>query len=233
MNLEEKLDQIEQLLAYSDLGFQELDAMFAQMVAFFPELASMLEDLLTQIRSQVQEEEGAEVHSNKELSLNKGMVLVEDQPRDEATVDLPEIETIAIPEPKDEERFTAKQLFRKISQRCHPDKCRYLDREVELKLRDCFTKCKEAYMDDDLKELEFIFIRVCFLRNDLGKIPQYMLFSLERKFNELNIHIIGLKQHPLFTVYMYKQRGDIDSAKGLFEGILKERIRQLQSEITH
>lgn len=234
MNLEQKLDEIEQMLAYSDLGFQELDAMFAQMVAFFPELAAILEDLLVQLRSKPDDVDEPSI--NVETSSSRGLSTVDQPTREESsTVELPEIETIARPEVKedDEEKFTAKQLFRKISQRCHPDKCRYLDRDVELKLRDCFASCREAYQNGDLQELEFIYIRVCFLRNDLDKIPNYMLFSLECKYNMLNIHIIGLRQHPLFSVYMYKQRGDIDSARALFEDILRERIRQLKSELAN
>lgn len=128
--------------------------------------------------------------------------------------------------------YTEKVLFRKINQACHPDKTKKFGRKIVLKLRDCMTDAQNAYARRDYSTLELIWIRVCYLRDEIDKLPEADRNRIEAQKQLLDMDMRAILRHPLYDVMSCHFQGDVQMAKGHFGRFLADHLARINAEIT-
>lgn len=142
-----------------------------------------------------------------------------------------EVEPDEAPKPPPAWRFTLRQVFRKINQLCHPDKCKRFSYEDTKRLRQCFDEAQVAYQQDDLDKLELIFVRVCYLRDEPSRLSDNIIKSLNKRRMELAQEMHAVSQHKVYMTLQYHINHQYLYAKSYFSAFLDMEIEKAEFEI--
>lgn len=125
--------------------------------------------------------------------------------------------------------------YRILAKRClaltHPDKCMRFGTELRLKLREAFHEARRLFDTYSPEELQALYVRICFLRNELDRIPPQLLQSVQREIQYLEQELSNLSQHPVFIVMVEHKSNRLVSAKNLFKQFLLQEIGELRSQL--
>lgn len=226
------IEKMENLKETIRVVTETIERTHAQYITYFPQLAKEIADLRLAIinrhneRLESDEEElerlqaasvEGELSSSKELSVVDQDMEQEDQPEDTKR---------SRREEKD---------YRILVKRClaltHPDKCMRFSSELKRKLRDAFHEAKRLASKYAPEELQALYVRICFLRNELFRIPDQLLKAVEHEIRMLEMDLNHLTRHPVFGVVVEHQNHRPVSAKNLFQLYLLSELEALRSEL--
>ncbi|MNV27756.1 hypothetical protein D3C71_1189150 [compost metagenome] len=128
-------------------------------------------------------------------------------------------------------QYTLRVLFRKINQLCHPDKTKRFNRITVMKLRECFDDAQKAYEHRDYDTLELTYIRVCYYRDELGKLDIKDVQRISDQHNNLQLDIKGIRMHRLYMVLACHRLMQYQEATQHFGMFIQEHMNKLQAVI--
>ena len=229
------LDEIDEMADMVKKTYSAMEQIYAMYLPFFPVESARI-DMLHQLINAMNEDQAsaprhAETYSEGQL-IPTGPVI---DLKAEVLEAIQETSTVAEESKlKDAEyiRDTSAQfcrmLFRKINQLCHPDKCRRFSYMETKRLRDCFDDANDAYSSRDAEMLELVFIRVCYIRDELHRLSEGVESRLASQHRNLQLELDGIRMHPLYMVLAHHNQGMGHDAKQCFGRFLGGHIQKLE-----
>lgn len=229
------LDEIDEMVEYIKETYKEMESMYAKYLPYFP-IQSGLIDALNQQLNGLQSGESGPRHDRepgKELMNQKDMLSIADDIRRfrESQEIKPDGFTPVDKTSSDRLQYTIRNLFRKINQLCHPDKTKRFNRITVMKLRECFDDAQKAYEQRDYDTLELTFIRVCYYRDELGKLDKNDVKKISDQHNNLKLDIQGIRMHRLYMVLACHSNMHYQEATQHFGLFIQEHLMKLQAVI--
>jgi len=228
------LDEIDEMVEYIKETYAEMETMYAKYLPYFPIQGGLIDGLNQQLNTLQGGFESAPRHDKepgKELMNQKDMLSIADDIRRFRESQQTKPDGFAPVESSDRLQYTIRQLFRKINQLCHPDKCKKFNRITVLKLRECFDDAQKAYEQRDYDTLELTHIRVCYYRDELDKLDQADVARIQNQYANLQLDIKGLRMHRLYTVLYSHNQQQYSLATQHFGIFLQEHVDKLQAMI--
>lgn len=224
------LDEIDEMVEYIKDTYAEMETMYAKYLPYFPIQGGIIDGLNRQLNTLNGDPDSIPRHDKepgKELMNQKDMLSIADDIRRYRESQQTKPDGFAPLESSDRLQYTIRNLFRKINQLCHPDKCKKFNRVTVLKLRECFDDAQKAYEARDYDTLELTLIRVCYYRDELDKLDKADVARISDQYKNLQLDIKGLRMHRLFTVLCCHGQQQYSQATQHFGIFLQEHVEKL------
>jgi hypothetical protein len=230
------LDEIEEMSSTLTKVYDNMEQVYAIYIREFPEKNAELDRLKQQLMGSNLDTVGEHEYTGPRHAATGGaLVLVKqfdireemEKSSNEQSV---EVEQNSESDPTSQ-KLSVRQLFRKINQLCHPDKCKRFSHEETARLRECFIEAGSAYANRDTDMLELIYIRICYIRNELHRLDQYLVNETKRKHKMLSVQLERVTFHPMYTVLQLHVHGMYPAAFEKFSVFLDGQIADLEKEL--
>lgn len=227
------LDEIDEMVEYIKETYKEMESMYAKYLPYFPIQSGIIDGLNQQLNGLNSGEAGPrhDKEPGKELMNQKDMLSIADDIRRFRESQEVKPDGFAPPPDMNKMQYTLRVLFRKINQLCHPDKTKRFNRITVMKLRECFDDAQKAYERRDYDTLELTYIRVCYYRDELGKLDIKDVQRISDQHENLKLDIRGIRMHRLYMVLASHQLMQYQQATQHFGVFIQEHMNKLQAVI--
>lgn len=231
--MEKLITKLLSLQDTADVTYESLSDAYIMMSQLFPDKARKVSELQMELANK-QAEAQAKAQPDIILSDCKDLVPVNQPGLEITTISNYKIVWKGLPEgflneSEDSDYLDLKKLFKLTASRCHPDKCRGLPYYKVKDLSNYFLKAKVQYKEEDIEGLECTYAFVCFIRNELHKVPKYIERSLRTRISELEDSYKYIYANPMYPVFRADKEKQYDIRNTLFEDLLDNIIAQLKS----
>ncbi|AGS82087.1 hypothetical protein O152_gp274 [Pseudomonas phage PaBG] len=232
------LDEIDEMIDAIKQTHSNMERVYAVYLPHFPEQSKVIDDLNQLINAADSPDSTPVARHDKSGALVKvdsGLNIAQDVQRireQQQTVEAEQPKEKTQEEMKEEWGSMAlRTLFRKINQLCHPDKCKRFSHIEVKKLREVFDDAHRAYADRDRYTLNLLFIRACYIRGELDRLPREVVQDIQKRHTDLVLDFQALAMHPLYQVLFAHMQGQHYTAKIKFGEFLVTHIQRLNDEL--
>lgn len=233
------LDEIDEMADMVKKTYNAMEQIYAMYLPFFP-LESARIDMLHQLINAMEEDQTsaprhAETYSGGQLVPTGPVIDLKAEVLEamKEAEDRSKLQDFLADNVQEHKRDTSAQfcrmMFRKINQLCHPDKCKRFSYMETKRLRECFDDASDAYSRRDAELLELVFIRVCYIRDELHRLSEGVESRLASQHKNLQLELDGIRMHPLYMVLAHHNQGMGHDAKQCFGRFLGGHIEKLES----
>ena len=231
------LDEIEEMSSTLTKVYDNMEQVYAIYIREFPEKNAEIDALKQQIVGNNLDTEGEHEYSGPRHETSGGALVpvksfdIRKELEDEQAEQQAEEEVEIAEKDPTSQGLSIRHLFRKINQLCHPDKCKRFSHEDTARLRECFIEAGSAYSNRDQDMLELLYIRVCYIRNEMHRLSQHLVNETKRKHRMLSAQLERVTFHPMYSVLQLHVHGMYPAAFDKFDKFLDHQIEDLKKAL--